>query len=40
MMRHMGNVAVPLLDLHGGRVMGHMGNRAHEHKDQVDGVQG
>ena len=36
---------VPLLDLHGGRVMGYMGNRAHaqwahEHKGQGDGAHG
>ena len=31
---------VPLLDLHGGRVMGYMGNGAHEHKGQGDGNRG
>ena len=30
MIGHMGNVACPLLGLHGSRVMGHMGNRPHE----------
>ena len=29
-MGHMGNVACALLDLHGSRVMGCMGNRPHE----------
>ena len=28
-MGHMGNVACPLLGLHGSRVMGHMGNGTH-----------
>ena len=31
---------VPLLDLHGGRVMGYMGNGVHEHKGQGDGHMG
>ena len=30
MIGHMGNVACPLLGLHGSEVMGHMGNRPHE----------
>ena len=33
MMGHMGNVTCALLDLHGSRVMGNMGNRSHDQWD-------
>ena len=32
-MGHVSNVACPLLDPHGGRIMWHMDNRAHEQWD-------